>query len=126
MSAHGGVRILRPAEIVRAQMAATREGAEVFALPSGIASKADFFDVARTVFPLAPPLGRDVDDWNALADSVRGAVANAAAPQVVIVWPDPWLLADGDDEAGRIAVEMLSAFPGDGRAVTTILGARGV
>jgi len=55
---------------------------------------------------------------------------------VVIIWPDPWMLADFDPEAGAIAPEILSELPEDlgsaeftgGRtiAVTTILGTPGV
>ncbi len=128
--------MLRPAEIVAAEMAATRDGAEVFTLPSGIASKDDFFDVARTVFPLNPPLGRDDDNWEALRDSIWSGLDDLGDVSVVIIWPDPWMLADFDPEAGAIAAEILSELPEDladaeltegrERAVTTILGTRGV
>ena len=136
MSLRAGVRILRRAEIVGAQMAATREGAAVLALPDGIASKPDFFDAARSLFPLDPPLVRGEDSWDALTDSLRGGLLGVDAEWIVIVWPDPWMLADGDREAGRVAVEILSDLPveladpeitgGHTKAVTTILGAHGV
>jgi hypothetical protein len=121
--------MLRPAEIVGAEMAATREGAAVFSLPSGIASKDVFFDSARSVFPMNPPLARDHENWDALTDSLRGGLDDLDARQVVIVWPDPWLLAEFDAEAGRIATEILSRLPEDlapTHALTTILGTPGV
>ena len=127
--------MLRPAEIVGAEMAATRDGAQVFTLPSGIASKEDFFDVARSVFPLNPPLARDHDNWDALRDSVWGGLDDLDATHVVVIWPDPWMLADLDPEAGAIAAEILSELPaladaeltdGQPKAVTTILGTPGV
>ena len=59
-----------------------------------------------------------------------------AGTSVVLIWPDPWLLADFDPEAAEIAAEILSGLPEDLRdpetspgivkAVTTILGTRGV
>ena len=129
--------MLRPAEIVGAEMAATRAGAAVFTLPSGIASKEDFFDAARTVFPLNPRLERGVESWNALIESLQGGLAlDVEASSVAIVWSDPWLLTDLDRQAGLIAVQILSELPehladpvandGHTKGVTTILGTPGV
>ena len=137
MNLEPGVRMLRSAEIVGAEMAATREGAAVFTLPAGIASKEDFFDAVRTVFPLNPRLARGVENWDALKDSLEGGLAfDVEASSVVIVWPDPWLLTEFDREAGPIAVAILSELPeqladpeakvGRTKAVTTILGTPGV
>jgi hypothetical protein len=115
--------MLRPAEIVGAEMAATREGAAVFTLPAGIASGEDFFDAARTVFPLEPPLGRESESWDELSESLRGL---SGLGVVVVIWPDPWLLEDFDPETGRAAVELLSGLGADSASLTTILGTRGM
>jgi hypothetical protein len=116
--------MLRPAEIVGAEMAATREGAAVFTLPAGIASGEDFFDAARTVFPLEPPLSRESESWDELSESLRRGLSGLGV--VVVIWPDPWLLEDFDPEAGRAAVELLSGLGADSASLTTILGTRGI
>jgi hypothetical protein len=116
--------MLRQAEIVGAEMAATREGAEVFTLPSGIAAQEDFFDAARTVFPLEPPLARESTSWEDLSASLRQGLAGSGV--VVLIWSDPWLLEEFDAEAGRAAVELLSALANESEGVTAILGTRGI
>ena len=118
------VRMLRPAEIVGAEMAATRAGAAVFTLPAGIAGSEDFFDAARSVFPLEPQLSRESRSWDELSDALRRGLSGLGV--VVVIWPDPWLLEDFDAEAGRTAVELLSALGAESASVTTILGTRGI
>jgi len=117
--------MLRSAEIVGAELAASREGAEVFSLPPGIASEEVFFDAAKAAFPLSPPLDRETNDWEALRASLGRGIADRRAT-VVLVWPDPWLLEDFDPDAARLAVAMLSALPDELASVTTIFGTRGV
>ena len=117
--------MLRPAEIVGAEMAATREGAAVFALPTGIAGKDDFFDAARASFPMHPPLALDADSWEELGESLRQGLIDLVSTAVVI-WPDPWLLEDFEPETARVAVELLSELANDLPGVTTILGTRGI
>jgi hypothetical protein len=117
--------MLRSAEIVGAEMAASREGAEVFSLPPGIASEEVFFDAAKVAFPLSPPLDRETNDWEALRASLARGIADRRAT-VVLVWADPWLLEEFDPDAARLAVQLLSGLATDLADVTTLLGTRGV
>jgi hypothetical protein len=106
-----GVYELRPADLETAASAEARAGATVFRLPSGITSKAGFFDGICGSLPLDPPLMRVTDVWDALHDSLSGGLMEVDEPRIVIVWHDSETLIQADPDAGRIALEILSELP---------------
>jgi hypothetical protein len=63
------------------------EGYATFLLPgSGIVDRASFFDAAREVFPLEPPL-LGSHSWDALSDSLWEGLYAHPARRIAILWP---------------------------------------
>lgn len=59
----------------------------VFRLPSGIASKSDFFDAVRSTLPLDPTI-HGQHSWDALSDSLWSGLDSVEEPKMALVWPD--------------------------------------
>jgi len=106
-----GVHVVTKPELADALDSLPGEGVRLVRLPVGIQSAAGFFDAVTKVCPLNPPLERVADSWDALSDSMFGGLTDLDEARVVIAWDDPDVLAEGDPEASRIALAILSGLP---------------
>jgi hypothetical protein len=72
------------------------DGSRVFILPKDILDKASFFEAAKKIFPLNPPIEGRRLNWDALSDSIWQGFLDLNEKKIAVVWPigDPNLNED--------------------------------
>ena len=78
-----------------------------FYLGSGIRTTADFFNAARSTFPLNPPLQSD-HVWDALSDSLWSGLDDLSAKEITIVWSGANVMKDYDPRGYELATSTLN------------------
>lgn len=86
--------------------ALAREGWPTYAIDGGPDNIDAFFTAIRNALPLNPPV--DALVWDALSDSLWEGLYQLKAEKVAIVWRDAVRLRQGDPDAYKIALEILS------------------
>lgn len=71
-------------------------GSRVFILPKDILDKASFFEAAKKIFPLNPPIEGRRLNWDALSDSIWQGFLDLNENKIVVIWPigEPEMKAD--------------------------------
>jgi hypothetical protein len=88
-----------------------RQDWRIFRLPRFLASKKEFFEGVRGVFPLDPPLEGALS-WDALDDSLWGGLDSLKDDRIVIVWPDASHMRAYAPDEYAIATNVLAELPG--------------
>jgi hypothetical protein len=102
-----GVRREKSQDVLAGQPGLHADGYEVFVIPEGVESKAEFFDAVVSTFPLDPPLVRFRDVWDALDDSLSAGLLDVKARKLAVLWPDAFRLALAEPDEYEIATEIL-------------------
>ena len=71
--------------------AALASGSLIYEMPPGISDRPSFFDAARAIFPLDPPVLGSAS-WDALSDSLWEGLVNLQQTQIAIFWFDTELM----------------------------------
>ncbi|MCA8272688.1 barstar family protein [Burkholderia sp. AU30280] len=85
----------------------SRSGWLVIFLPSGIASKDQFYDAICRECPLDPPLNSN-RSWDALADSMWSGLDELEDEKIAIFWPNSELMKTAEPDAFAIATNILA------------------
>lgn len=94
-----------------------------FVLPSeGVEDRASFFDAARAVLPMNPPL-LGSRSWEALSDSLAEALYDHAEKRFVIIWPNAHVMQARDPAAYELALSAFQDVADDLADPTTTKGA---
>lgn len=63
------------------------DGSRIFILPKDIVDKASFFEAAKKIFPLNPPIEGNRQNWDALSDSIWQGFFDLQERKIAVIWP---------------------------------------
>lgn len=113
MKPSSGLHHLGPSDLEAVLGAARSGGWTLFELDgSEIVDCKSFFDRAREILPMAPPL-LGSHSWDALSDSVWGGLYELDTKKLLVVWRDANQMASRARSDYDIAIEILNDLARD-------------